>query len=120
MPNQTPTLDRVFLALSDPTRRAVLQRLSGGEAPVSELAAPFDMALPSFMQHLQLLESCGLVRSSKTGRVRTYVITPEPLQAAEGWMSEQRKLWGDRLDRLDGYLVRLAAQQKPKKKDESR
>lgn len=112
-----PALDRVFLALSDPTRRAVLQRLSGGDVPVSELAAPFDMALPSFMQHLRLLESCGLVRSTKTGRVRTYAITPEPLQAAQGWLSEQRAHWESRLYRLDGYLRHLAAESKPKKKD---
>jgi DNA-binding transcriptional ArsR family regulator len=104
MPNQTRALDRVFQALADPTRRAVLQRLSGGVAAVSELAEPFDMALPSFLQHLDVLEGCGLVRSRKSGRIRTYRISPEPLKAAEGWMSKQRALWEQRLDQLDRYL----------------
>src|SRR5262245_4423095 len=104
MPNQSIELDRVFRALGDPTRRAVLHRLTGGVAPVSELAAPFDMALPSFLQHLDVLEECGLVRSRKSGRIRTYELSPAPLEAAEGWMGEQRALWERRLDRLDSYL----------------
>jgi DNA-binding transcriptional ArsR family regulator len=105
MPNQSAELDRVFRALSDPTRRAVLNRLSGGPAPVSELARPFDMALPSFTQHLGVLEDCGLVRSRKKGRVRTYRLAPQPLKAAEHWMVEQRALWERRLDQLDRYLM---------------
>ncbi|HVK76142.1 MAG TPA: metalloregulator ArsR/SmtB family transcription factor [Kofleriaceae bacterium] len=105
----TIELDRVFRALADPTRRAVVERLSGGGAPVSELAAPFEMALPSFLQHLKVLEGCGLVRSRKSGRVRTYELSPAPLKAAEGWMSEQRALWERRLDQLDRYLEDLAA-----------
>jgi DNA-binding transcriptional ArsR family regulator len=104
MPNQCVRLDRVFRALADPTRRAVLQRLSSGTAPVSELAEPFDMALPSFLQHLEVLEGCGLVRSRKAGRVRTYQLSPQPLRAAEGWIAEQRALWECRLDQLDRYL----------------
>ena len=100
-------LDRVFQALADPTRRAVLRRLSGGAAAVTELAAPFDMALPSFLQHLKVLEGSGLVRSRKSGRVRTYRISPAPLKAAEGWMSEQRALWERRLDQLDRYVTQL-------------
>jgi DNA-binding transcriptional ArsR family regulator len=115
MPNQAVQLDRVFHALADPTRRAVLHRLSGGAAPVSELAAPFDMALPSFLQHLKVLEVCGLVSSQKAGRVRTYQLSPEPLQAAEGWMVEQRALWTRRLDQLDRYLADLKTQELPKK-----
>jgi DNA-binding transcriptional ArsR family regulator len=107
VPNQSIALDRVFQALADPTRRAVLRRLSGGVAPVSELAAPFDMALPSFLQHLKVLEGCGLVRSQKSGRIRTYQISPEPLKVAEGWMTEQRALWERRLDQLDRYLENL-------------
>jgi DNA-binding transcriptional ArsR family regulator len=79
VPNQSAQLDRVFQALSDPTRRAVLQRLSGGTAAVSELARPFDMALPSFLQHLDVFEDSGLVRSRKSGRVRTYQLSPRPL-----------------------------------------
>jgi DNA-binding transcriptional ArsR family regulator len=108
MPNQGAVgLDRVFQALADPTRRAVLQRLSSGTAPVSELAEPFDMALPSFLQHLKVLEGCGLVRSSKAGRVRTYQLSPQPLRAAESWIAEQRALWERRLDQLDRYLEDL-------------
>ena len=107
MPNQTIQLDRVFNALADPTRRAVLERLTGGPAPVSELAQPFDMALPSFTQHLNVLEGCGLVRSEKTGRVRTYRLVPRPLQAAEHWMVAQREIWETRLDQLDSYLMKM-------------
>jgi DNA-binding transcriptional ArsR family regulator len=111
MPNQPAALDRVFQALADPTRRAVVQRLCAAPhgAAVSDLAAPFDMALPSFLQHLKVLEGCGLVRSEKSGRVRTYRISPQPLKAAERWMVEQRALWERRLDQLDAYLVGLAA-----------
>lgn len=104
MPNQQAQLDRVFRALGDPTRRAVLARLSLGEAAVSELARPFDMALPSFTQHLGVLEECGLVKSKKTGRVRSYRLVPQPLKAAERWMIEQRQMWEKRLDQLDAYL----------------
>ena len=107
MPNQSSQLDRVFHALGDPTRRAVLARLSDGAAPVSELAKPFKMALPSFTQHLNVLEECGLVRSRKQGRVRTYSLDPKPLKVAEGWMTEQRSLWERRLDQLDHFLTLL-------------
>lgn len=115
MPNQPAQLDRVFHALGDPTRRAVLQRLSGGAAPVSELAKPFDMALPSFLQHLSVLESCGLVRSRKSGRVRTYRLSPQPLKAAESWMVKQRTLWERRLDQLDRYLEDSKSHPEPKR-----
>jgi DNA-binding transcriptional ArsR family regulator len=107
MPGQAIELDRVFRALSDPTRRAVLGRLSGGPAPVSELARPFDMALPSFTQHLDVLEECGLIRSKKKGRVRTYRLAPQQLKAAEHWMAKQRALWERRLDQLDSYLSEM-------------
>jgi len=99
-----PNLGRVFQALADPTRRAVLERLAGGPAAMSELAEPFRMALPSFAQHLDVLEDCGLVRSSKEGRVRTYQLAPQQLKAAEGWLTRQRTLWTRRLDQLDDYL----------------
>lgn len=104
MPNQSVELDRVFQALADPTRRAVLQKLTYGPAPVSDLARPFDMALPSFAQHLDVLEDCGLVRSRKTGRVRTYQLAPRPLRVAERWIARQRAIWERRLDQLDAYL----------------
>ena len=112
MPNQSIRLDRVFQALADPTRRAVLERLSSGPAPVSELAQPFEMALPSFSQHLDVLEHCGLVRSRKTGRVRTYRLAPRPLKVAEHWMVKQRANWERRLDQLDNYLKDLKEQKR--------
>ena len=110
MPNQSVSLNRVFQALADPTRRAVLERLSSGPASVSELAQPFQMALPSFSQHLEVLENCGLVRSRKAGRVRTYELAPQPLKEAEQWMVTQRANWERRLDQLDDYLNDLKEQ----------
>lgn len=110
MPNQLiepVNLNRVFQALADPTRRAVLERLTSGPARMSELAQPFNMALPSFSQHLDVLENCGLVRSRKAGRVRTYQLAPQPLQVAEQWMAEQRAIWEVRLEQLDDYLLNL-------------
>jgi DNA-binding transcriptional ArsR family regulator len=103
--NNSPPLDRVFRALADPTRRAVLERLARGAAPVTELARPFAMALPSFVQHLRVLEDSGLVRSRKAGRVRTYQLAPRALGAAEHWMATQRALWERRLDQLDAHLT---------------
>jgi DNA-binding transcriptional ArsR family regulator len=103
-------LNRVFHGLADPTRRAVLERLSSGPAAVSELAEPFSMSLPSFLQHLDVLESCGLVKSRKAGRVRTYQLTPQPLKVAEGWLERQRVIWNRRLDQLNTYLTDLKEQ----------
>lgn len=100
-------IDSVFRALSDPTRRHVLERLSRSPASVSQLAAPFDMALPSFVQHMGILEESGLVRSRKTGRVRTYQLAPRRMQLAENWLTQQRNLWNRRLDQLDDYLLNL-------------
>lgn len=97
-------LDRMFQALADPTRRAVLERLSKSPLPMTELARPFDMALPSFSQHLDVLESCGLVHSKKEGRVRTYALAPKKMKRAEDWLSGQRTKWEKRLDQLDDYL----------------
>jgi DNA-binding transcriptional ArsR family regulator len=85
----------------------VLERLSVGPATVTQLAAPFDMQLPSFMQHLSLLERSRLVRSTKRGRVRTYRIAPERLKVAEDWLTARRQLWEARLDRFDQYVERL-------------
>ena len=110
MPNQTLRLDAVFHALADPTRRAVLTRLASGPAPTSELAHPFGMALPSFSQHMNVLERCGLVRSHKAGRVRTWRIAPRPLKIAEKWILAQRAIWERRLDQLDDYLDTLKDQ----------
>ena len=105
------SIDGVFRALSDPTRRQVLERLGRSPASVSELAEPFDMALPSFMQHLKVLESTGLVRSDKQGRTRTYELEPGQLGIAEGWLAEQRSLWERRLDRLDEFLITIKEQE---------
>ncbi len=105
MPYQRPRLDRVFQALADPTRRAVVARLGAGPASTTDLARPFRMALPSFAQHLGVLEASGLVRSRKVGRVRTYELTPRPLQAAEQWIADQRGMWEARLDQLETYLT---------------
>ena len=107
MPGVVEPVDGVFRALSDPTRRQVLARLSRGAASVSDLAEPFDMALPSFVQHLQVLERCGLVRSRKRGRVRTYQLVPEQMKLAEDWLAQQRSLWERRLDQLDDYLIEI-------------
>src|SRR5690348_15969920 len=98
-------IDSVFRALADPTRRLVLERLVRGPESVSGLAAPFDMALPSFVEHLRVLEDCGLVNSSKTGRVRTYQLVPKRLRESEDWLAKQRHLWERRLDQLDAYLL---------------
>ena len=104
MPNEQP-LDLVFQALSDPTRRGMLERLSCGPATVSELAAPLPMSLPAVVQHLKLLETSGLVRSEKAGRVRTCRIAPDALSTAERWLVERRSVWEARLDQLDDYLA---------------
>ena len=101
-------VDDVFHALSNATRRKVLEQLSVGPATVSELAAPFDMKLPSFVQHLSVLERSRLVTSRKRGRVRTYAIAPERFAIAEDWLTERRHLWEARFDRLDNYVKHLA------------
>ena len=107
MPNQLPSLDQVFHALADPTRRGMVERLVRGPASVSELsgAGPRAMSLPAVLQHLQVLEASGLVRSEKAGRVRTCRIEPEALRAAEAWVTGQRTAWETRLDRLGDYLA---------------
>jgi DNA-binding transcriptional ArsR family regulator len=108
------TLEPVFQALADPTRRAVVERLGGGPRTVSELAEPFGMALPSFMQHLRTLERVGLIRSIKAGRVRTCELVPRRLGQAENWLATQRARWEQRLDQLDATLDDLHAQEKPR------
>lgn len=107
MDNYRVALDAIFHALSDPTRRAVVHRLGAGPATVSDLSAPFDMALPSFMKHMRVLEDAGLVSSSKSGRVRTCTLEHDKLTAAEHWFEEQRALWSSRYDNLDKLLGQL-------------
>ena len=104
---QSAVADDVFSALSNSTRRKVLQQLSAGPATVSELAAPFYMKLPSFVLHLSVLEQSRLVKSKKRGRVRTYEIAPKRLRAVENWLTERRQLWEARFDRFDQYVKRL-------------
>lgn len=101
MPNN---LDLTFKTLADPTRRAVLARLTNGPAPVKDLAEPFDMALPSFMQHVRMLEDAGLVHTEKQGRTRICRLQPEALSDAESWLSGQRRAWNARFDRLEAFL----------------
>jgi DNA-binding transcriptional ArsR family regulator len=100
-------LNDIFQALADPTRRAVLGRLGRGPASISELAKPFEMALPSFMKHVRLLEDSGWIRTRKEGRVRTCTIEKKALAVADAWLSEQRALWEARFDRLDALVKGL-------------
>jgi DNA-binding transcriptional ArsR family regulator len=102
-----PPLDRVFGALADPTRRALVHRLCLGPASVSELAAPFSVTLAAVIQHLQVLEASGLVKSEKIGRVRTFTVTPSSLRLAERWIAERRTAWERRFDRLGDLLANL-------------
>jgi DNA-binding transcriptional ArsR family regulator len=108
MLNQTADLDRVFQALADPGRRIMVERLSIGPASVSELARPLTMSLAAVVQHVQVLEACGLVRSQKVGRTRTCSINPAVLRSAEHWITERRSSWERRLDRLGDYLAENA------------
>ncbi|HTU55910.1 MAG TPA: metalloregulator ArsR/SmtB family transcription factor [Acetobacteraceae bacterium] len=110
MLNQSAELDRLFHALADPARRAIVERLSRGPAPVSELARPLPMSLPAAMQHLSVLEAAGLVRSEKSGRVRTCAIDPAALSEAERWINARRLAWEHRLDRLGAYLKTLESE----------
>ena len=104
MLNQAPALDLLFQALADPTRRGMVERLSRCPASVSELAQPLSISLPAVVQHLQVLETSGLIRSEKSGRVRTCRIEPAALRACERWISTRRETWERRLDRLGAYL----------------
>lgn len=107
MPNQQSPLDLAFQALADPTRRAIVERLAAGPASVGELARPFEMALPSVMQHLRLLEGAGLVRSKKEGRVRTCQLDAEALARTSAWIDQRRREWEARFDRLAAYVETL-------------
>ncbi len=104
MSSQKVKIDRVFHALGDPTRRAIIEKLSQGPISVSRLATPLDMSLAAVVQHLQVLEECGLVRTEKLGRVRTCGIDPAGLSVAEKWIGERRSIWERRLDRLGDLL----------------
>lgn len=107
MTKHYPDLDALFLALGDPTRRAVLARLARGAATVSELAQGHRMALPTFMAHLGKLERAGLIRTEKVGRVRRCALDPAALVPARSWLDEQRALWEARLDQFDAHVAQL-------------
>ena len=107
MANQSAALNDVFYALADPTRRAIVGALGRGPASVSTLAAPFEMALPSFMKHLSVLERSGVIRSSKAGRVRTCELRPKALSRAERWIASQHAMWESRNDRMAIFVERL-------------
>ncbi|MFL5791061.1 MAG: ArsR/SmtB family transcription factor [Actinomycetota bacterium] len=100
-------LDTTFAALSDPTRRAIVKRLADGEASVTELAAPFAMSLPAVSKHLKVLEKAGLISRGRRAQWRPCRLEPEPLKEASDWLQEYRRLWEERLDRLDEYLQTL-------------
>lgn len=118
MPNETHRLDDTFRALADPTRRAVLARLSReGPASVSALARSFDMAMPSFLQHLRVLEDSGLIRTEKAGRVRTCRLEAGALAAPEDWLAEQRALWSASLDRLEAYVAEIQTRRDDRETD---
>lgn len=105
-------LSNLFHALADPTRRAMLTRLAQGPAPVSELAEPTGLRLPTVMRHLSVLEEAGLIATAKDGRVRTCAIVPEALTPMRTWLDEQRAIWESRLDRLDDYVKKVMEEKK--------
>lgn len=107
MAKYSPDLDRTFAALADPTRRAIVGRLCDGPKTVSELSEPFDMALPSLLKHVRVLEQSGLIRSEKAGRVRTCWIEPEALHATDIWLRQHIAAWEGRLDRLEAHIERM-------------
>lgn len=115
MLNQSAALDGVFQALADPARRSMVERLSRGPASVSELAKPLTMSLPAVVQHLQVLQACGLVKSEKLGRVRTCRIQGDALRTAQHWIDARREAWEQRLDRLGDFLAATELPKNPKK-----
>ncbi|MEO7997916.1 MAG: metalloregulator ArsR/SmtB family transcription factor [Gemmatimonadaceae bacterium] len=114
MEQYSERLDGIFQALADPTRRAVIKRLGKGSASISDLAQPFDMALPSFMKHVRLLEASGLIRTRKTGRVRTCSIEKKQFAAVDTWLSTQRAIWESQTDRLEQFVTNAARKEKTK------
>ncbi|MEU3958312.1 metalloregulator ArsR/SmtB family transcription factor [Streptomyces buecherae] len=106
MAQYSAQLDGVLVALADPTRRAVIRRLGHGPLSVGDLASEFPMTLPSFMKHVRTLETNGLIRTVKTGRVRTCVLRRERLALVDDWLAEQRRIWAERTDRLEGFVTK--------------
>src|SRR6478609_770551 len=100
-------LDATFMALADPTRRAIVARLAEGDATVNELAAPFDMTLPGISKHLKMLERCGLISRTRRAQFRPCHLEADALAVASNWIEENRRIWKERFDQLDEYLVSL-------------
>ncbi len=115
-PMPTDRLSATFAALSDPTRRAILARLALGETSVSKLAAPFEMSLPAVSKHLKVLERAGLITRGRDAQMRPCKIEVNALKEADDWLEEYRRLWEQRLDRLDDYLKTLQAGEADKAK----
>ena len=111
MANYSTSLNHVFHALADPTRRSVIARLGSGSASIKELAEPFGLGLPSFLKHIKVLESSGLIASEKVGRVRTCKLRRGNMTAAEKWFNQQRKGWENRFENLDNLLTTLKAEE---------
>lgn len=107
MAKHDPDLSLIFQALADPTRRAMLGRLGQGAVPVSELARPTGLALPTVMRHLAVLEEAELIATEKTGRTRMCRVRPETLAATADWLTQQRAIWEARTDRLEAYVATL-------------
>jgi DNA-binding transcriptional ArsR family regulator len=114
MAKSSAQLDGVFQALADPTRRGVLVRLGSGPASVGELAAPFDMALPSFMKHVHHLETTGWIKTHKAGRVRTCALERKSFALVESWLDEQRTIWSERTDRLEDFVTSTDDKEEPR------
>jgi DNA-binding transcriptional ArsR family regulator len=112
----TDTLSRTFAALADPTRRAILGRLAGGERSVTELASPFRMSLPAVSKHLKVLERAGLIERGKEAQWRPCRLRAQPLKQADEWIEAYRRFWEESFDRLDAYLKVIQAQEKEKKR----
>ncbi len=112
------SLSATFAALADPTRRAILARLAEGEASVGELAAPFEMSGPAVSKHLKVLERAGLIARSRRAQTRPCKIAPEGLKAVDDWLQAYRRMWEDRLDRLDDYLKELQGKERGHGPDE--
>lgn len=108
MAKYSDELDAMFTALADPTRRSVVHRLGSGPASVGELAEPLSISLPSFMKHVRTLETCGLIRTHKTGRVRTCVLNHERLNTLTDWLAEQRRIWEASTDRLEQLVTEVS------------
>jgi DNA-binding transcriptional ArsR family regulator len=107
MAKHDPDLSLLFHALADPTRRSILTRLAEGPAPVTELASPTGLRLPTVMRHLSVLEDAGLIATAKDGRVRTCALVPEAMAPARTWLDDQKAIWEGRLDRLEDYVTQL-------------